>query len=88
MQRSFEQLFKSTGDLLQHVHTYDKYSIYKETLMAMDETYRVIQKAQWLQDSELFRQWTINRLRRMEYKLLTILEGFTYHLRERQGSLT
>jgi len=75
-------------NLLQRVRTYNRDPIHRETIMAIDETYRVISKAKWLQDSELFRQWTIDRLRRMEYKLLTILEGYTYRFRERQGALS
>ncbi|MCQ6558235.1 hypothetical protein [Paenibacillus mendelii] len=88
MQRSLEQLFKSTGDLLQRVRKYNRDPIHRESIMAMNETYSVISKAKWLQDSDLFRQWTIDRLRRMEYKLLTILEGYTNSLNERQGAMS
>ncbi|MFC3345342.1 hypothetical protein ACFOHW_23520 [Paenibacillus abyssi] len=78
MKEYLEELFETTGDLLYRVRIYDKDLQNSEEIMAMDDAYSTIEKSKWMMHNEIWLEKTIDKLKNMRYRLLTMMENLLY----------
>ena len=78
MNNYFEKLYDTTGDLLYRVRIYDRDLINMDEIIAMDEAYEKIKINKWMMGSPLWQEKAIEKLKHMNYRLVTIMEDLLY----------
>jgi len=78
MRPDFEQLWANTADLLSKVRIYDRKKTFSEEIVELDETHRALAVMKKLPGAELMMDRSIEKLKRMRHRLLTIMEDLLY----------